>query len=130
MKQVTKEWLDFAVKDLKAAENLKIDNDLSYLSAFHCQQAIEKSFKAIIEEFELGFIKSHDLSNLSIIIKKHVDLKGQADQLAEINDYYIESRYPGDMSWHADNPMSLDKLNEIILFTKSIITIVTALLCK
>jgi HEPN domain-containing protein len=87
MKQVTKEWLDFAVKDLKAAEKLKIDKDLSYLSAFHCQQALEKSFKAVIEEFELGFIKSHDLSNLSIIIKKQIDFSGQADQIAEINDF-------------------------------------------
>lgn len=130
MKEITKEWLDFAVKDLKAAENLKTDKDLSYISAFHCQQAIEKSLKAIIEEFELGFIKSHDLSNLSIIIKKQIDLTKQADMLSEINDYYIESRYPGDMAWHEDNPLSKIKLNEVILFTKGIITNVFNVLSK
>lgn len=102
---------------------------MGYLSAFHCQQAIEKTFKAVIEEFELGFIKTHDLLNLSIIIKKYFDVK-HTDTLAEINDYYIESRYPGDLDWHEDNPLSLNKLNEIILFTKEIITSVTSLLNK
>ena len=130
MKEVTKEWLEFAVKDIKAAENLKTDGDLNFLSAFHCQQAIEKSFKAVIEEFELGFIKSHDLSNLSIIIKDHLNLNKQADKLAEINDYYIESRYPGDLSWHKDNPLTINKLNVIVQFTKDIITSVSNVLSK
>jgi HEPN domain-containing protein len=103
---------------------------LNFLSAFHCQQAIEKSFKAVIEEFELGFIKSHDLSNLSIIIKNHLDLNKQADKLAEINDYYIESRYPGDLSWQKDNPLTINRLNEIVLFTKDIIASVSNVLSK
>jgi HEPN domain-containing protein len=103
---------------------------LNFLSAFHCQQAIEKSFKAVIEEFELGFIKSHNLSNLSIIINDHLDLNKQADKLAEINDYFIESRYPGDLTWHKHNPLSINKLNEIILLTKDIINSVTMVLSK
>ena len=41
--------------------------------AFHAQQAIEKSLKAVIEEFDLGFIKTHQLERLFEIVKEHME---------------------------------------------------------
>lgn len=58
MKPVTHEWLIFAQKDLAGCERMRGDDFLTTIVSFHAQQAVEKSFKAIIEEFELGFIRT------------------------------------------------------------------------
>ncbi len=50
MKQTTKDWLLIAEEDLLAAKKLSQEEHLSNLVSFHCQQGIEKYFKAVIEE--------------------------------------------------------------------------------
>ena len=55
MKQLTREWLNAAGDDLTAIENLLDNPVLTNIVAFHSQQAIEKSIKAIIEEFGIAF---------------------------------------------------------------------------
>ena len=50
MKASTQEWLDFAKADLLNCERILDDEFLTSIVAFHSQQAIEKCFKAIIEE--------------------------------------------------------------------------------
>lgn len=55
MKLVTKEWLDFALTDLKNCEKIVEDKFLTNIVAFHSQQAIEKCLKAVIEEYEIEF---------------------------------------------------------------------------
>jgi HEPN domain-containing protein len=59
MKQITKEWLTAAEDDLIAARTLAHNNRLTNLVAFHCQQCLEKCFKAMIEELDKASIKSH-----------------------------------------------------------------------
>jgi len=61
MKKITEDWLASAECDLLLIQEIISHENLTHLSAFHAQQAVEKSFKAIIEEFELGFIKTHSL---------------------------------------------------------------------
>lgn len=48
MKPTTKDWLTAAEDDLLAAKKLAGETRLSNVSAFHCQQCLEKCFKAII----------------------------------------------------------------------------------
>jgi HEPN domain-containing protein len=43
--------------------------------AFHSQQAVEKTMKGIIEEFEIGFVKTHNLERL---LGRHRDLAEMA----------------------------------------------------
>ena len=64
--------------------------------AFHAQQAIEKSFKAIVEEFNLGNIKTHHLESL---YAKVLPILSGFDEtiLEELDTVYIEARYPGDL---------------------------------
>ena len=42
MKDLTEDWITAAKDDLKAANNLLIDNSLTHLVAFHGQQCVEK----------------------------------------------------------------------------------------
>ena len=67
MKQITKDWLTSAEDDLLAAKTLAKDERLTSLASFHCQQCLEKSFKALIEEQDKPSIKSHDLLRLQLI---------------------------------------------------------------
>jgi len=64
MKTITREWLNAAHDDLIAMEVMHGREEITNMIAFHAQQAIEKSFKAVIEEFNLGKIKTHQLESL------------------------------------------------------------------
>lgn len=67
MKQTTKDWLTVAEDDLLAAKTLASEDPLTNLVSFHCQQCLEKCFKAMIEEQDKPSIKSHDLLRLQLI---------------------------------------------------------------
>lgn len=58
MKAITREWLTRAVEDLAAAETLLSRADLTNVVAFHTQQAVEKALKAVIEELDLGLMRT------------------------------------------------------------------------
>ena len=95
MKKITKEWLSSASDDLLTITEI-INNDLlTHIVAFHAQQAIEKSFKAVIEENSLKFLKTHDLLKLYSEIENLIELDFDFEILKIINDLYTSSRYPG-----------------------------------
>ena len=97
MKQITREWLTFARKDIASCKRLLGDDFLTSVVAFHAQQAVEKSFKAIIEEFEIGFIRTHDLTRLYTIVKGHLGFDLDVEMIKRLNEVYIGARYPGEL---------------------------------
>ena len=57
-----REWIDKAREDLQAARRLlKPPRRLSNVAVFHCQQAVEKSFKGLLAWHDVRFRKSHNL---------------------------------------------------------------------
>lgn len=96
MKQLTREWLDAAEDDLLAIENLINYPVLTNIVAFHAQQAIEKTIKAIIEEFGMSLLKSHNLQTLLFKIEQVIPLSIDELIISELDRLYIDSRYPGD----------------------------------
>ena len=96
MKQTTHEWLTAAEDDLLAAKKLASEKRLTNLASFHCQQCLEKCFKAMIEEQDKPSIKSHDLLRLQL--NANIELSNQEIIiLGIINEVYIDARYPGDL---------------------------------
>lgn len=69
MKKLTEAWLKAAEDDLHVIERIGREENLTHMVAFHAQQAIEKSLKAVIEEHELGSVKIHNLERLFEIAK-------------------------------------------------------------
>jgi len=61
MKKQTEYWLDMANDDFSVIEEIIKRKDLTHMVAFHSQQSIEKSLKAIIEEKELKIPRTHNL---------------------------------------------------------------------
>jgi HEPN domain-containing protein len=97
MKKITKDWLDSADCDLELIGEISSQVNLTHLSAFHAQQSIEKSYKAIIEEFDLGFVKTHSLEMLNSRIGDKISVDINIDLLILLDQLYIDARYPGEM---------------------------------
>ena len=97
MKPITKEWLDLAMDDLDACEQLLRKIHLTNLASFHAQQAVEKSFKAVIEEFQTAFVKTHNLVRLYELVEPHGVEISDSDMLGRLDQLYTDSRYPSDM---------------------------------
>jgi HEPN domain-containing protein len=97
MKNIVKDWLISAEGDLLLMQEIVTMENLTHLSAFHAQQAIEQSFKAIVEEFELGFIKTHSLETLFNQVRHIYRSRIELDSLILLDQLYIDSRYPGEM---------------------------------
>ena len=94
MKQTTKDWLTVAEDDLLAAKTLANEGRLTNLVSFHCQQCLEKCFKAVIEEQDKPSVKSHDLLRLQVIANIQLSAS-ETTLLSIINETYIDTRYPG-----------------------------------
>ena len=109
MKKIIKDWLTSAEGDLLLIREIIDLENLTHLSAFHAQQAIEKSFKAIIEEYELGFVKTHSLETLFNLVKPVFTIKIESDLLILLDQLYIDSRYPGEMGLLPDGKPSISE---------------------
>lgn len=96
MKTITRVWLNAANDDLIAMEVMHGREEITNMVAFHAQQAIEKSFKAVVEEFNLGNLKTHHLESLYSKIVPVISGFNETI-LAELDTVYIEARYPGDL---------------------------------
>jgi len=116
-KQAT-EWLKAAQDDLDSISYIIEAQHLTNVVAFHSQQAIEKSFKALIEYHQIQFGKTHNLEKLYKNIKDLIDI--DYDKLELINELYIESRYPGDMGLLPEGKPSMQDAKEFYGFALNI----------
>jgi HEPN domain-containing protein len=121
MKEITNEWLLAAKDDLKAAKTLLSDASLTNLVAFHAQQCIEKSFKALAEENSIAIPKTHDLIRLYQLIK---GLTADIDMeiLYDVNELYIDSRYPGEMGLMPNGKPSFTEAEVFVDFSALILS--------
>jgi HEPN domain-containing protein len=119
MKQATKDWLMAAGDDLFAAKKLVSEYQLTNIVAFHCQQCIEKCFKAVIEEKGLPPLKSHDLIRLQHNAAIQLT-KAETILLATINEVYIDARYPGDLGLLPMGKPTIEEAETLISFSEQI----------
>lgn len=90
MRKETTSWRMQAERDLISAENALKSQDY-YMVAFLCQQAVEKSLRALILHTKREFYPSHSL----IYLGKTVNIpKTFHSFLRELTPQYTISRYP------------------------------------
>lgn len=91
-------WLEKALSDLQSARILLTWSGDPMAVAFHCQQAIEKALKGYLL-FRTG--RHFDGHNLTFLCRQAVECDDMFIQFlsetAELNNYYIETRYPTDL---------------------------------
>ncbi len=130
MKAITQEWINFAKADLRSCENNLNDEFLTSIVAFHCQQAVEKCFKAIIEEYGLGLKRIHNLFSLYNIIKEHVTYEIAIDKLELLDELYTSSRYPGEIGLMPNGKPNQSDAIEMYDFAQYIFDRTTEMLSK
>jgi HEPN domain-containing protein len=64
--------------------------------AFHAQQAIEKSFKALLEERDGIVPRIHTLETLFARITRYTVIDTDMDLLEDLDKLYVDARYPAD----------------------------------
>lgn len=94
----TRAWLVKASNDLRGAEiDLAAIPALTEDALFHCQQAVEKAFKALLTFHNCPFRKTHNLEEIGeACLKIAPTLKTIVDEAVPLTEYAWAFRYPGD----------------------------------
>lgn len=90
-------WLRFAREDLEGAEALLADS--GFVPRHVCllaQQAAEKALKGALTSQQIPFPHRHDLDALRNLLPDGWGVKRQKPDLAELTEWAVEARYPGD----------------------------------
>ena len=112
MKRVTEEWLNAAKDDLLVIEKIGSEPLLTHMVAFHAQQCIEKSLKAILEEHEVGTVRVHNLERLFELSNGYLSLDIDIVPIEKLDKLYIDSCYPGDLGLLPDGKPTTEDSEE------------------
>jgi len=122
---IVKEWLKSSKDDIKVITKIQDSQDLSHIVAFHAQQSIEKSLKALIEYENSKIPKQHDLIKLKSMVNTRLDL--DEDLLDTLNQLYIDSRYPGELGLLPNGKPTLADANCFSTFANEVFTLICEL---
>jgi HEPN domain-containing protein len=120
MRKAAVEWLKSAEMDLGSIGQIIQREDLTPVAAFHSQQCVEKCFKAVLEEHATKVPKEHSTLKLYGLVRGLVPLDVDMDILTDLDDLYIESRYPGEFGLLPSGKPTLADAMEFYTFAKSI----------
>jgi HEPN domain-containing protein len=99
MKELVAEWVKKAQGDVGTAKREAVVKETPNWDAvcFHAQQAVEKYLKALLQQEEISFTKTHDLSVLlNLVLRVFPELKELSEDLEWLSAFSIEFRYPGE----------------------------------
>lgn len=112
-----KEWIHFAKMDLDTAKHL---NDTMYpkpleIICYHCQQAVEKVFKAILILNDCEIKRTHDIGLLAELCSHHIEIPDRIyDVCDNLTPYGVKSRYPQELFLEEHNAISAIEDAQII----------------
>lgn len=130
MKPITREWLKLAQDDLDACKQLLSNKQLTNVVSFHAQQVVEKSLKAVIEEFQTNVVKIHNLLRLSELAKENGVVISDLNMLGRLDQLYTESRYPSEMGLLPYGKPSLEDSAEFYRFAEDVYHQIKSFLMK
>ena len=97
MRPITGEWVEKAEEDYRVARRERSAKPPAYNAVcFHTQQCVEKYLKALLQEHEIPFHRTHDLEALmKLCLPVMPELKQHREQLQWLTGFAVEVRYPG-----------------------------------
>ncbi|HEY0349397.1 MAG TPA: HEPN domain-containing protein [Pyrinomonadaceae bacterium] len=99
MKSITAEWIGKAEGDFATAQReLNAIQHPNYDAVcFHAQQCAEKYLKAFLQETNIAFPKTHDLTDLlALTLSVEPSWSSLTSDLNVLSSFAVEYRYPGD----------------------------------
>jgi HEPN domain-containing protein len=118
-REMANEWLRSASGDLETIEAIIDNSNLTHIVAFHSQQCVEKSIKAILELYEVTVPKTHSILKLSKVAEEFFDI-GDKETADELDKLYIDTRYPGDFGLLPDGKPTSEKARALYRFARNI----------
>lgn len=92
---MAKEWLKASSYDLLTVEKIADTDYLTHIVAFHSEQSIEKSLKALMVSKNSDIPKIHSLNRLFKLTEDMI--KNSNTQIVnKLDKLYIDSRYPSE----------------------------------
>jgi HEPN domain-containing protein len=119
MKSISSAWLSAANDDLVLIQEIIRNETLTHMVAFHSQQAIEKSFKALLEEREGIVPRIHTLETLLARITRYTVIDAELDLLEDLDKLYVDARYPADFGLLPDGKPTVKEaiaFNELAIY--------------
>ncbi|MDQ6995094.1 MAG: HEPN domain-containing protein [Mariprofundaceae bacterium] len=99
-KSLIEAWKTKSDSDLLTCQRLlSFDDPTVDTILFHAQQAVEKALKAYLISKKTHFSNTHDLRYLQQLAKQHDGSFDQLDEIASMNAYAVEIRYPESIEW-------------------------------
>jgi len=109
-----------AEEDLSVISSLLHSNLATGAACFHAQQCVEKSLKAVLEEYAKRVPKIHDLDKLFSEVRQYVDIESDKLIIDRLNMLYIESRYPGAFGFLPNGKPTSEDVEKFYTFAESI----------
>ena len=121
MLPITREWVHKAEGDFATAEReLQIKNNPNYDAVcFHAQQCAEKYLKARLQEANIFFGKTHDLSMLlDMLLPVEATYNALRSDLQALTVFAVAYRYPGDSADEMDAREAVTKCRNVRLIMR------------
>lgn len=119
MNEQVEQWLKFAYQDLRSAEVL-LKEEIYSQTCFHCQQCVEKTFKAVLVHNGLSVPHTHSIVTLSKLLPTALVSVLDGD-ITIFDDFYIPARYPDTLPGGLpDGPTGKAEADEAILLMRDI----------
>lgn len=115
--QVARQWVEKAEEDLTNAQHTLILKERCPYGTicFHAQQVAEKYLKSLLAYCGIPFPRSHDLLDLFRRLQNGPRIQLEALDLAILNRYAVEVRYPG--NWE---PISREEAEEAVALAEKV----------
>ena len=120
MKKSTQSWLNLAQEDLIVLESIHNNELATGAASFHAQQCVEKSLKAVLEEYAPRVPKIHDLNKLFHEVSNFLSIEFDEITVEKLNSLYIESRYPGAFGFLPSGKPTLEDVSFFFKFAQNI----------
>jgi HEPN domain-containing protein len=110
-------WLARAKSSLAISKN-KVDETVFYEDlCFQAQQSVEKALKGLLIFYHVDPEKTHNLISLIKELSKHTDLPEEVNEAVILNDYAVQTRYPGDFT-----PIDEEEYNQAVMIAEKCVS--------
>ena len=128
MKLLTEEWVSKAEGDFATAEReFAVTTSPNYDAVcFHAQQCAAKYLKARLQEANVRFGKTHDLSELlEAVLPLEPDWESLRADLDGLTEFAVDYRYPGELADKQEAKAALERCRRVRLKVRQALALPT-----
>jgi HEPN domain-containing protein len=114
---IARQYVDKAESDLITASHaLRLRNNCpTDAVCFHAQQCVEKYLKALLVLNNVGFGRTHHISELMALLPPVIQPTLTPDEQDRLTEYAVTTRYPGDY-----DPISRDEARQAVQIARRV----------